>query len=116
VIFRLPSKRELPFYGSGQRSWGRVIKFNTGEFEMIFVGNLLHTIIQIFILLVIVQALLSFVMDPYHPIRQKINQIVDPFLQPIRRVVPPIANLDFSPLILIIILQLVDRYFVSFFF
>ena len=64
---------------------------------MIFIGNLLHMIIQIFILLVIVQALLSFVMDPYHPIRQKLNQIVDPFLQPIRRVVPPIAKSRFQP-------------------
>jgi YggT family protein len=72
-------------------------------------------IIQIFILLVIVQALLSFVLDPYHPIRQKLNQIVDPFLQPIRRVVPPIANLDFSPLVLIIILQLLDGFLVRLF-
>ena len=82
---------------------------------MIFIGNLLHMIIQLFILLVIVQALLSFVMDPYHPIRQKLNQIVDPFLQPIRRVVPPIANLDFSPLVLIIILQLLDGFLVRLF-
>jgi YggT family protein len=82
---------------------------------MIFIGNLLHMIIQIFILLVIVQALLSFVLDPYHPIRQKLNQIVDPFLQPIRRVVPPIANLDFSPLVLIIILQLLDGFLVRLF-
>lgn len=82
---------------------------------MSIIGNLLHMIIQIFILLVIIQALLSFVMDPYHPVRQKIDQIVDPFLQPIRRVLPPIANLDFSPLVLIIILQMLDRFFVNLF-
>jgi len=83
---------------------------------MALIGNLFHFVIQIFILLVIIQAVLSFVMDPYHPVRRRIDQIVDPFLQPIRNVVPPIANLDFSPLILIILLQLVDRYFVSLFY
>jgi YggT family protein len=82
---------------------------------MSLIGNLLHMIIQIFILLVIIQAVLSFIMDPYHPVRRKLDQIVDPFLQPIRRVLPSFANLDFSPLVLIIILQLLDRFFVGLF-
>ncbi len=96
-------------YGSTSSTTNRSI-------VMVLIGNLFHFVIQIFILLVIIQAVLSFVMDPYHPVRRRIDQIVDPFLQPIRNVVPPIANLDFSPLILIILLQLVDRYIVRLFY
>jgi YggT family protein len=68
----------------------------------------MHWIIQVFILLVIAQAILSFFMDPYHPVRRTLDQIVAPFLNPIRRVVPPLANLDFSPIVLIILLQVLD--------
>jgi len=69
---------------------------------------IIHRIIQVFILVVVAQAILSFFMDPFHPIRRTIDQIVDPFLAPIRRFLPPITNLDFSPIVLIILLQIVD--------
>lgn len=75
---------------------------------MILIAMIIHRIIQVFILVVVAQAILSFFMDPFHPIRRTIDQIVDPFLAPIRRFLPPIANLDFSPIVLIILLQIVD--------
>ena len=75
---------------------------------MIFLAELVHRVIQLFVLVIIVQAILSFFMDPFHPVRKTIDQIVNPFLMPIRRVLPPIANLDFSPIVLIILLQIVD--------
>jgi YggT family protein len=75
---------------------------------LIIIAEVIHRIIQLFILVVIVQAILSFFMDPYHPIRRTIDQIVNPFLTPIRRFIPPIANLDFSPIVLIVLLQIID--------
>jgi len=75
---------------------------------MILLAEIIHRIIQFFILVIIIQAILTFFMDPYHPIRRTIDQLVNPFLNPIRRVIPPIANLDFSPVVLIIILQILD--------
>jgi YggT family protein len=76
--------------------------------SMVLVIGIIHWIIQVFILLVVIQAILSYFMDPYHRVRQTIDQIVNPFLNPIRRVVPPLGNLDFSPLVLIILLQVLD--------
>jgi len=75
---------------------------------MILIAEIIHRIIQFFVLIVIIQAILTFFMDPYHPVRRTIDQLVNPFLDPIRRIVPPIANLDFSPVVLIIILQILD--------
>lgn len=62
---------------------------------------------QILILLVILSVILSYFLDPYHPIRRGIDRIVEPMLNPIRRVVPLIGMLDFSPLVLIILIQIV---------
>ena len=60
----------------------------------------------ILILLVFVSVILSYFMDPYHPIRRSIDSVVEPMLAPIRRVVPLIGMLDFSPFILLLLLQL----------
>ncbi|NOT04777.1 MAG: YggT family protein [Anaerolineales bacterium] len=60
---------------------------------------------QIFTWIVIASSLLSFFLPPYHPVREALDRIVDPFLAPIRRVVPIAGTLDFSPLILIIAVQ-----------
>lgn len=68
-----------------------------------------RSISQLLVLLVIVSVILSYFMDPYHPIRRAIDSVVEPLLAPIRRIVPLIGMLDFSPLILIILLQVVSN-------
>jgi len=52
----------------------------------------------------IVQAVMSWV-NPYHPFGALFDAMTRPFLRPVRRVVPPIANVDLSPLIVIILVQ-----------
>jgi YggT family protein len=62
---------------------------------------------QILILLVILSVILSYFLDPYHPLRRGLDRIVEPMLNPIRRVVPLVGMIDFSPLVLIILIQIV---------
>ena len=62
---------------------------------------------QLFIWIVIVSSILSFFLPPYHPVREALDRIVDPFLAPIRRVMPMAGTLDFSPLILILAVQFI---------
>ena len=52
------------------------------------------------------QAVLSWV-SPYSPLAQPVSQLTRPFLRPIQRLVPPIAAIDLSPLIAILLAQLV---------
>ena len=75
---------------------------------MIIIASLFHRFIQLITLLVVVQVILTYVMDPYAPVRRFVDRIVEPLLAPIRRIVPPLGMADFSPLILIIILQILD--------
>ncbi len=68
-----------------------------------------NTLAQLLVLLVFASVILSFFMDPYHAIRRGVDNIVEPMLAPIRRIVPLVGMFDFSPLVLIILIQLVAR-------
>ena len=64
-------------------------------------------------LLVIISVILSYVMDPYHPVRRRVDAIVDPMLMPIRRVVPLIGMLDISPIILIVLIRIISNLIIN---
>ena len=81
---------------------------------IVFVILFIQSIARLLSLLVIVAVILSYFMDPYHPIRRGIDSVVEPLLAPIRRVVPPIGGLDFSPLVLILIIQLLSGIIIGF--
>jgi YggT family protein len=75
---------------------------------MVFLALLVHRIIQILTIVIIVQSILTFFMSPFHPLRQALDRFVEPMLMPIRRYLPTFGGLDFSPWILIILLQVLD--------
>jgi YggT family protein len=69
--------------------------------------NVIDTLGNIFIWIVVASILLSFFLPPYHSVREALDRIVEPFLTPIRRVMPATGMFDFSPLILVILIQVV---------
>lgn len=79
------------------------------EILILIVGS----VANILILLVFASAILSYFMDPFHPIRRGVDNLVEPMLAPIRRIVPLVGMLDFSPLVLIILIQVVERILLS---
>jgi YggT family protein len=66
--------------------------------------DLVRMSINILIAAAIVQALLSFV-APYSPLAPLLNAITEPFYRPFRRFIPPMGNIDLSPLFMIIVAQ-----------
>lgn len=54
---------------------------------------------------VLVSAVLSWV-SPHAPAAPLFRGLAEPFLRPFRRVVPMIANIDLSPLVLLLLLQI----------
>jgi len=73
-----------------------------------FLIQLIQTLSTILVILVIVDVVLSYFLSPYHPVRSALDRIIDPLLMPIRRVVPPVAGFDFSPIVLILLIQAVE--------
>ncbi len=71
-----------------------------------------QTVCLLFNLLVVailIRALLSwFQMDPSNPFIQALSAVTDPIIDPIRRVVPRIMMIDFSPMIAMVILSVIS--------
>jgi len=61
-----------------------------------------------FSLLLIAYVVLSYFMDPYHPVRSTVDRMVNPILNPIRRMLPQTGMMDFSPLVAIILVQVLE--------
>ena len=67
--------------------------------------DLLRYAIYVLVFALLVQAVLSWV-NPYSPVMPVFDGMTRPFLRPIRRYVKPLGNVDLSPLILIVALQI----------
>ena len=64
---------------------------------------------------VIIHVFLGYFLDPYHPARQFTANLFEPLLAPIRRIIPQAGMLDFSPLVLIILVQLIEGLIIAIF-
>jgi YggT family protein len=67
--------------------------------------KLVRLSIYVFMGAIIVQAVLSWV-NPHHPVAPFFNALTNPFLQPVKRVIPPIGGVDISPVFVLIFFQL----------
>jgi YggT family protein len=77
-----------------------------GTVAAIAAVDLLRYSLYILVFAVIVQAILSWV-NPYAPLAPVFDTLTRPFLRPLRRFVPPIGNVDLTPLILNVLLQVI---------
>jgi len=77
-----------------------------GAIAAIALVDLLRYSLYILVFAVIVQAILSWI-NPYAPLAPVFDTLTRPFLRPLRRFVPPIGGVDLTPLILIVLLQVV---------
>ena len=78
------------------------------------VAKLVSSLAQLYVFILIGRVICSWVnADPYNPIVRFIVVATEPVLVRIRRVIPPLAGLDFAPLIAILIVQLVIQGFIA---
>ena len=70
-------------------------------------AELLKLIIYIFIFVIFVQIILSWI-NPgtYNPVTVLLYQLSEPLLRPARRILPATHGIDFSPILVFIVLQL----------
>ena len=81
---------------------------------MLALIQLVKTLFDAYTVVIIARALMSFVItDPYNPIMNLLIAITEPVLAPIRRLLPSTGGLDFSPLIALIAIQLLESIVIS---
>ena len=80
--------------------------------------NLLVYFVDVFFTLlslaILARVLLSWVrVSSYHPAVDFLYRITEPILAPLRRAIPPIGMVDISPIIALILLQIVQQILVA---
>ena len=75
--------------------------------NLIFVVN---NLFQIFFWLILVRCLLSFIpnIDWYKQPMQGLRDVTDLYLDAFRKIIPPAGGIDFSPIVAIIVLQILN--------
>ncbi|MDP5238099.1 YggT family protein [Uliginosibacterium sp. 31-16] len=88
----------------GGHSLGQPLPLMTG---VLIIGafELLRSALYLLLGVVLLGAILSWV-NPYSPFAGPINALTRPFLAPFRRILPPISGVDLSPLLLLLVLQI----------
>ena len=72
---------------------------------------ILIKIIDLYSLIVFVAVILSWFQLPYdNPGVRFVNSLTEPLLQPIRRVLPTMGRMDFSPIVLLVGLQMLKGF------
>ncbi|MDH5738048.1 MAG: YggT family protein [Gammaproteobacteria bacterium] len=73
--------------------------------------GLVSTLFDIYFFLLIVRVISSWV-APYggHPVTNLVYQLTEPLCRPARRIIPPMGGLDFSVMIVMVGLILLDQY------
>ena len=78
------------------------------------IANIIDILLTLYILVIIAHVILSWVPhNPYHPVIRFIHQVTEPVLYRVRTIIPPIAGLDLSPMIIIFLIYIVQGFLVS---
>lgn len=87
---------------------------------MTTVVTIISWLFQIYIFLILIRVLLTWInVDPYrpaidHPLIRLLERITDPVLEPLRRLIPPVGGrVDVSPVVALIILEIVRRVLIT---
>lgn len=77
-------------------------------------ASILHNIIQIYIWVIIIAALISWIRpDPYNNVVQILYRLTEPVYARIRRVMPTnLGGIDIAPIIVLLSLEFIDRFFI----
>jgi YggT family protein len=86
---------------------GRAI--HVGGLLLLSLAELISLLLTIYLIAIIAQAILSWIgphPHTYNPFSSLLYSLTEPVMRPARRLIPPISGIDLSPILVIVILQL----------
>lgn len=86
-------------------NFGANIGTASGVMGLLGIIEIIKTTLYIVMMMIILQAVLSWI-NPNSPLAPLLDSFTRPFLRVFRKYIPPIANVDLSPLFVLIIIQL----------
>jgi YggT family protein len=73
-------------------------------------STFIYILTQVLFFAILIRALMSWIMpNDGSGINRVLQDVTEPVLAPIRRVLPPVGGIDFSPLLAMVLLQVVGQ-------
>jgi len=72
------------------------------DLAILFLKSTALLLINYFFMLLLVGAVMSWVVQGYHPVASVLFQLSDPIVAPVRRLLPSMGGIDFSPMIVML--------------
>lgn len=74
-----------------------------------FVGTFIQVLFQVLIFAILIRALISwFPIAPDSPIIRILDDVTEPILAPLRKVVPRLGMMDITPIVAMVALQILE--------
>ena len=74
---------------------------------------IVKTLVDLYVLLIIIYIIMTWVPSnsnkTFNTIFDFLEKICEPYLKLFRRIIPPVGGIDFSPIVAIVVIQLVAR-------
>lgn len=80
------------------------------------VAVILNIVVWFAIFVLVIDAILSFIVPYGFPVRRIFDDMAEPMLRPLRKIIPPYGMIDFSPFVAILILIFIQTFLVNTFF
>jgi YggT family protein len=75
-----------------------------------YLVGLVNVAVTLVTILIIANSLISFLnLEPWHPVRRFLNTLAEPILRPFRNIIPPAGMFDLSPLVALIVIQILGQ-------
>ncbi len=71
--------------------------------------QIVNVVFEVLIWLIIIRCILSFIRhNPYQPLLRFVYDVTEPIMAPFRKLIPAAGGLDFSPIVVLLVLSLVQ--------
>lgn len=72
--------------------------------------KLIYILLNLYFLTILLEVLSSWLSQGRGPLDSVLRPVNGPLLRPVRRALPPLGGLDFSPLVVMLLIQVIDYY------
>jgi len=74
------------------------------------IAALVQLFVQLYSMVILARVLMSWVnIDPYSPLARAIFDLTEPVLAPVRNMLPSAGGMDFSPVIVMVLIQFIGQ-------
>jgi YggT family protein len=76
--------------------------------NMSYILSLITVLLEVYFFVILIYSVLTFFVPADNRLRVILGSLVEPLLTPIRRILPATGGIDFSPMVLLILVQIIQ--------